>query len=1186
MNPLLVATGIFLSAKVLAFIADELTEEDRQKEHSINEQITRILKQPINNPSTSEIVDDSRFAAKHKELLVFFKTQIEEQKREKKELIEEISQDRKKANDLINSREEYLTPLRKTSIELLIRQLSEAICKCHAYSFYLDTYYNYLKTQSVNDTIRPFSLKLPVDYPYSGKIIYIDNTNRQNSSWHIKTGVGELQLRINDINPKSMPQQDQIPVMITHFGGRTKSICCYGSHERGLFKANELQSPHLGFTAIVKEIKNDHVILTYADSLNLFLPRRNLINPNRFPPLRSSLTVFPVKWNFELKEFQSKHKTTIYPVTVSERQRDAVGSLHFNNFPICFDEKDFYEFLKYYQSEIMTDNREFIIGVANKSEPPVMKRGEELKLQYGDVPLLILTVEESVDNTSDLHYYLKFARLCKDNGDKPFSPDDIYIPFDATITPFIYGTPINTVKQFGNIDNFEDITSFLYEIFEEFKTQHSILTNRKGLKYFLEWENITNQLIEYLEQKTYLTVNVSWIDQRNPNSIYARVMNHSDLRDAILEYSTEIEQTLHIKWKPQFFVKDQSNNRYTVSLFENGTILNIVGSNIKSVFLQCPSSLTIYLLLKPYAEIQQQHALSQFRRGQVVNPVIQAFCFDTSLMHASSDKNRTISGYFNKDLLNNSSQREAVERAFSEKNMYIIQGPPGTGKTTVIKELVEQTLISDNFARVLIVSQANVAVDNALSGLVSNHSSDIVRCGNGHKVSPQLQQLRVDYRCEEYLESLKSRQSMFSESFYNQWLKIIKDVNGKYSPALYELSIRSHRIVGATCIGLSKQNIGLERTEFDLVIIDEAGKALPAEVLIPIIRAKKIIIIGDHNQLPPVINPTLYDSETIDLEDRPIVEKELFRKSFFERIITNAPAESITMLDTQYRMPSVIGSCISTLFYNGQLKNGEGTDQKNPIFFKSNLTLINYDNCKEYKESKYLNSVSNKKEANDVVELLRCIRSQNIDCSIAVITPYKGQKALISKQLMNCGVQYKLMGITVDTIDAFQGSEADIVIFCSTRGIVPTSFYTDSRRINVALSRAKKELIIIGRLSYFYRFKHMDSCLPELAQYILKYGSVIPYYQCINQAYPQSLKNTRYEMIPLTSINIRKNILSFNPDRAQIEEKINEYYKNGEFISPITIRRHKGVNILIKGYEQFLACVEMNIEECWCELSE
>ncbi len=137
------------------------------------------------------------------------------------------------------------------------------------------------------------------------------------------------------------------------------------------------------------------------------------------------------------------------------------------------------------------------------------------------------------------------------------------------------------------------------------------------------------------------------------------------------------------------------------------------------------------------------------------------------------------------------------------------------------------------------------------------------------------------------------------------------------------------------------------------------------------------------------------------------------------------------MLDTQYRMPAVIGTAISDLFYGGSLKNGAGTDSKEPVLFEGNLTFINFDGDKNYceKKDKYNKQITNLTEAYAAVSLVMNIRAKDPSCRIAVITPYKGQKRLISNTFVNSGIHYQIENIFVDTVDSFQGSEADVVVF-------------------------------------------------------------------------------------------------------------------------------------------------------------
>ena len=635
-----------------------------------------------------------------------------------------------------------------------------------------------------------------------------------------------------------------------------------------------------------------------------------------------------------------------------------------------------------------------------------------------------------------------------------------------------------------------DVSAYIWDIAEELRLQDQIRKTRKGIQYFYKWESITDQLISFLEKGEGVSLQVEWLPTAEKYSLYATVKNVEDLKTFISNSQNVSNAQTHV-WNPQFFIEDDRGNRFKANL-KNENLIEVVGVNLDRAFGAKPESITVYLHEAPYAEYQQISALRQFRMGQVVNTKILAACIDSSSIVPEQVNDNTIRALYNGEIQKDPSQRQIIECASKENNLYLIQGPPGTGKTTVIRELVEQLYNTTPLSRILIVSQANVAVDTVLKGLVGRYHSDIVRCGKSEKIADDHQELRLERRCEEYLDDLKQRKNDFEEGFYKNWENTVRSKDGNYCPALYELILRNHRLIGATCVGLSRKKIGLDRTSFDLVIVDEAGKALPAEMLIPLLRAKKAIIIGDHKQLPPVINPVLYDSETIDLEDRIVSENELFAHSFFERLFENAPDSCKGMLDTQYRMPAVIGSAISELFYEGKLKNGQGTDSREPVLFPSCLSFIDYEKWDDYREENdNQGSVINRKEAFEAFTIVNRIKQKDPKCKIAVITPYKGQKRLIRETFEQHRVRFSEKKIEIDTIDSFQGSEADVVIFCTTRSEKPTPFFRDSKRINVALSRPRKELIILGKMKYFNKYDRSDSCLPALADYIMKNGNVV-----------------------------------------------------------------------------------------------
>ncbi len=1186
MNPVIIAAGIYLSARVISFIAGELTESELKKQKEIDDEIDRIRSHyQETSPSGAEddtIQQSDKVRAKKRDLCAYLRSEAETREAEYASLHEEIKESKRKVISALRARDVVQTPLRRSSLELLLRQLSEAQEKCYSYRQYLEVYSDEVGRKRDEDEPALFCMQLPSNYPCIGKVLWIGS--EQLSGRYVKIEIPNefsLSVRITDIDSYEIVESSIVPIMITD--GRRKEFSA--SLEKGAFKAYELTNTHLGLSATVKEIQRQYIILTYQNQLELYLPKDNLIKPDRFPPIRSSLTVYPVKWEHDLEHFSYNNGKTGYPVTVSERKEDAGSSLAFKCFPICFTESDLKSFTDYYNKNNLQEyDEEFLIGPVNPGDVK-LKKGSLLKLQLGDIPLLYIEVDEYDDRSDILRYYFRFRGLCG-SGEKTFSADDIFLPFDVGFAPYFAGTSVEMIQQYMDIDDIDDVAALIWDLFEEFRIQDEIRKDREGMGYFFKWENITNQLISVLEQGDSIQVSVKWEDAENRNTIFADVLNPTELEGFIQQFAQKTDSLLIHEWRPQFFVKDDSENRYVTTVTDAGRRLRIVGKNAAEVFGNNSDCIELFASNRPYAEYQQKAALRQFRIGQVVNPMIQAACLNSANIISNIDCEKELIPFHNTTLTSNPSQSKSVELAFREKNIFLIQGPPGTGKTTVIRELVEQVLGTDDYSRILIVSQANVAVDNALSGLIEKYADQTVRCGNGNKISAEFQKLRLHSRCQDYLEDLKLRKESFGESFYDHWHEtIMPEETSAYSPVLCELIIRNHRLIGATCVGLAKRNIGLERTEFDLVIIDEAGKALPAEILIPLIRAKKAVIIGDQKQLPPVINPILYDEEKIDLEERAISENDLFCHSFFERLYDNAPDSSKVMLDTQYRMPAVIGTAISELFYDGKLKNGVGTDNKHPVLFKTNLSFINFDRERNYFETKDdRKQITNLVEAKAAVSLTFNIRKQDPECSIAIITPYKGQKRLISNTFIKAGKHFKLDKINVDTIDSFQGSEADVVIFCTTRAIQPTLFFKDTRRLNVAFSRAKRELIILGRMNYLYKFRRSESCLPSLADYIKKNGNVIIASDCSMIQMPDSRTKTREVLLSIDSISVPSNFYLQDFNSSDIQEKIDEFYTYGDFVNPLMVKKTSKGYILSDSYEQFEAALELGVTECLCKV--
>ncbi len=322
--------------------------------------------------------------------------------------------------------------------------------------------------------------------------------------------------------------------------------------------------------------------------------------------------------------------------------------------------------------------------------------------------------------------------------------------------------------------------------------------------------------------------------------------------------------------------------------------------------------------------------------------------------------------------------------------------------------------------------------------------------------------------------------------------------------------LKSVSVVGATCIHIASMKYGRVNFKFDYVIMDESSKASPAEALVPINMGRNIILIGDHKQLPPVVTREEAVKQKVKdkLEDNGLdVDKE-FGESMFEKIIATIEsvpeqAQNFRMLDIQYRMPRQIGSIISKYFYEGKLENPDpvrvpGYDksksheltlaketsmvflstsrEENPFDNGDKFARANRCNVAKIKEAlewldnAYLNNLQRKNE-----------KGEPAPFTIGIIAGYRGQVNMLQREISltkyrnfvtqdDKGEDVSL--IRINTVDKFQGAEEDIIIYDvvkSNRGSDTIGFLSDYRRVNVALSRVKRLLLVVGDSEYLLK---------------------------------------------------------------------------------------------------------------------
>lgn len=328
-------------------------------------------------------------------------------------------------------------------------------------------------------------------------------------------------------------------------------------------------------------------------------------------------------------------------------------------------------------------------------------------------------------------------------------------------------------------------------------------------------------------------------------------------------------------------------------------------------------------------------------------------------------------------------------------------------------------------------------------------------------------------------------------------IKLLKkwneETNNEYEILLKPLIYNSTDVVFATCIGIKSDEIFKDKNfKFDTVIIDEAGKANIAESLVAIELGEKVILVGDQKQLPPYMDSSLIDkveptSFPNSIYGSEFLEEEIIhalKTSFFEFVVnrTNAeqlPKENMEMLNYQHRMHPNIGEFVSSSFYNGDVKMGNKTHLNRlelPSPFNKEVIFFDTSNSKNPFEQNDGFSAMNNTEAEIVSEIIlpRLFDNDVSPSNVAIIAPYKSQVANIVNYINRSSCKFK--NIDVSTLDSFQGKEYDIIIFSFTRStdhnkaplvngkpkFSKVGFLDDARRLNVAFSRAKKKLILVG----------------------------------------------------------------------------------------------------------------------------
>lgn len=425
--------------------------------------------------------------------------------------------------------------------------------------------------------------------------------------------------------------------------------------------------------------------------------------------------------------------------------------------------------------------------------------------------------------------------------------------------------------------------------------------------------------------------------------------------------------------------------------------------------------------------------------------------------------------FFNKGL--NEFQKQAVQKVLESKDISLVHGPPGTGKTTVLVEIIEQVVRTGAF--VFACAPSNTACDHLLECLI-RRGIPALRLGHPARIMEHLREHTLDFKLmshedarfientERELEELEKKEKRKIERKSLTWperqeiielKKALKNEINLVEKELFRKVLAEAPVMVGT-LASSRENF-LRKKLFDWLIVDEATQATEPAVWIPILKTDRLVLAGDHFQL----SPTVRSKEA---------EKKGLSVSLFERCYPVLPEECKTLLRLQYRMHESIMNFSSEEFYEGKLVADESVKQHVladlPSVQNNDTTreaFVFWDTAGRGFEEKLEPSTEsrmNPDEAELVLELLKQLLDSGLQPSqIAVISPYSAQVRLLRSKIPDPRLE-------VDSVDGFQGREKEAVILSLVRSNMQgeMGFLTDTRRMNVAMTRARRKLMVVG----------------------------------------------------------------------------------------------------------------------------
>ncbi|XVE75645.1 hypothetical protein DITRI_Ditri12bG0109700 [Diplodiscus trichospermus] len=502
-----------------------------------------------------------------------------------------------------------------------------------------------------------------------------------------------------------------------------------------------------------------------------------------------------------------------------------------------------------------------------------------------------------------------------------------------------------------------------------------------------------------------------------------------------------------------------------------GVVYRLKDSSITVAFDDIPedglnSPLRLEKVANEVTYRRMKDALIQLSKGVLKGPAADLVPVLFGERPPTVSKKCTTFTPFNSNL--DHSQKDAITKALSSKDVFLLHGPPGTGKTTTVVEIILQEV--KRGSKILACAASNIAVDNIVERLAP-HRVKLVRLGHPARLLPQVLDSALDAKVLRGDNSsiandirkemkalngklLKTKDRNTRRDIQKELRTLSKEERKRQQLAVTDV-IKDADVILTTLTGAFSRK--LDNTTFDLVVIDEAAQALEIACWIALLKGSRCILAGDHLQLPPTI-------QSVEAERKGL------GRTLFERLAELYGDEVMSMLTVQYRMHELIMNWSSNELYNGKIKAHPSVaahmlfdleNVKKSSSTEPTLLLIDIAGCEMEERKDEEESTLNEGEAEvSISHAKRLVQSGVPASDIGIITPYAAQVVLLKMLKSN---EDKLKDLEISTVDGFQGREKEAIIISMVRSNSKkeVGFLSDHRRMNVAVTRARRQCCLV-----------------------------------------------------------------------------------------------------------------------------